>query len=112
KEDLFMKALQTILLAASILFLNLSSMAQTNKYNTEWKKVENLLTKENKPQSALAEVRNIYALAKKEGQDAHVIKALVYMTGLQESTREDNQALSIQEIESEITSAKEPARSI
>ena len=43
--------------------------------------------------SAFAEVKKIYALAKKEKQDAQIIKALVYMAGLQRETREDNEML-------------------
>ncbi len=51
-------------------------------------------------------------LAKKEKQDAQVIKALVYMTGLQSENREDNEIFSIAEIEKEIATAKEPVSSI
>ena len=41
------------------------------------------------------EVKKIYQLAKKEKQDAQVIKSLVYMTGLQTENREDNEVFSI-----------------
>ena len=49
-----------------------------------------------------------YTLAKKEKQDAQVIKSLVYMTGLQTENREDNEIFSIAEIEKEIAVSKEP----
>ena len=57
------------------------------KYDASWKKVEELV-KKRLPQSALTEVRKLYQLAKKEKQDAQVIKSLVYMTGLQIENRE------------------------
>src|SRR6266496_5308687 len=52
-------------------------------YEKEWKKVEGF-AKKNLPKSALIEVKKIYVLAKKEGQDAQLIKAVVYMIGLQQ----------------------------
>ena len=64
------------------------------------------------PQSALLEVKNILALARKEKQDAQIIKALVTMTMLQSETRENNEALSFREIEAELAISKEPATSI
>jgi uncharacterized protein (UPF0335 family) len=42
------------------------------------------------PKSAMGELKNIYVLAKKEGQDAQVIKAMTYGISLQNETREDN----------------------
>lgn len=88
-----------------------NSQPPVKNYEKEWKKVEEF-TKKNLPKSALAEVKKIYALAKKDQQDAQVIKSLVYMTGLQAETRENNEILSIKEIEKEIPAAKEPASSI
>ncbi|MFZ9386585.1 MAG: alpha-2-macroglobulin family protein [Chitinophagaceae bacterium] len=80
-------------------------------YETQWKRVEEF-TKKGLPKSALEEVRKIYALAKKENQDAQLIKSLVYITGLQQENRDDNEVLSISEIEREIATGPEPARSI
>lgn len=74
-------------------------------------KVDNLRQK-NLPKSALTEVRKIYVKAKAEKQDAQLIKALVYLTGLQEQTRESNQIASIREVEKELAGQKEPAQSI
>src|SRR5215212_4110377 len=48
-------------------------------YEKEWKKVDDLVKKE-LPKSALTEIKKIYELAKKEKQDAQVVKALVYIT--------------------------------
>jgi uncharacterized protein YfaS (alpha-2-macroglobulin family) len=96
--------------------MNSNSQNPIKNYDAEWKKVE-AFTKQNLPKSALAEVKKIYDLAKKDGsagspQNAQVIKAVVYMTGLQSENREDNEVLSIAEIEKEITVNKEPVASL
>ncbi len=70
------------------------------------------MLKKNLPKSALAEVKKIYAKAKSEGQEAQRLKALVYMVGLQQETREDHQVKSIRELETDLATTKEPARSI
>ena len=41
-----------------------------------------------------------------------MIKALIYMTGLQSENRENNEMLSIREIESEIINSKQPVTSV
>jgi hypothetical protein len=81
-------------------------------YEAQWKKADDLLQKKNLPKSALGEVQKIYAQAKKEGQDAQVIKSLVYMMTLQQENREDNTVQSIKDIEKEIAGSKEPVASI
>lgn len=100
-----------ILLLTSLLTMNASSQNPVKNYDKEWKTVEDF-TNKGLPKSALEEVKKIYTLAKKENQDAQVIKALVYMTTLQSENREDNQILSVAEIEKEIITSKEPVTSI
>jgi hypothetical protein len=100
----------------NLLTMNADSQGAIKNYEKEWKAVDDFV-KKNLPKSALTEVKKIYALAKKDGssgspQDAQVIKALVYMTGLQQENREDNETTAIKEIEKEITGAKGPAASI
>lgn len=95
----------------SLSIMNAKSQNTIKNYDAAWKKVEDFV-KKNLPKSALTEVKNIYALAKKENQDAQVIKSLLYITGLQTETRENNESFSITEIEKEIVTAKEPAKSI
>jgi hypothetical protein len=86
--------------------------SQTVKtYDAAWKRIEDFV-KKNLPKSALQEVKKIYQLAKKEKQDAQVIKSLVYMTGLQNENRENNDVLSIAEIEKERSTSKEPVTAI
>jgi hypothetical protein len=91
--------------------MNSHSQTPIKNYEKEWKKVEELNQK-SLPKSALTEVKKIYALAKKEKQEAQVIKSLLYISGLQSDTREDNDVLSIREMETELKTSKEPVTSI
>ena len=107
-----LKTLLSLAIAFCIFITNGYSQAPVKKYEKEWKNIDELITKKNLPKTALAEVKKIYAFAKKEKQDAQIIKAVVYMVGLQRETREENESLAIKEIENEIASAKEPVASI
>lgn len=97
-----------------LLFLaTLTMQAQNNnKYDTLWKKVDELSGKRGLPKSALTEVDKIYTLAKKEGQQAQMIKALVYKMQLNEQIGEEEQKGSIELLNKEIKSADEPVKSI
>ncbi|RYY58952.1 MAG: alpha-2-macroglobulin, partial [Chitinophagaceae bacterium] len=105
-----------------ILFLSLSTlfcMAASNSsgqspvknYEKEWKTVQALIDKR-LPASALTEVKKIYTLAKKEKQEAQVIKSVAYRLMLQSENREDNDIAAIKEVETEIKTATQPAKSI
>lgn len=115
-----MQPFKPLLSLATLLFVFIiDSPAQAPVKNYEkdpiaigWQKVEELISKKNLPKSALAEVKKIYDLAKKEKQDAQLIKAVVYMTGLQQENREENEVLGFKEIEKEISVNKEPVVSI
>jgi hypothetical protein len=102
-----------ILTIISLLFFILSAAGQPTfkNYDKEWKTVDDLV-KKNLPKSALAEVKKIYTLAKKEKQDAQVIKSLLYIIDVQSETREENPDSSIMEIEKEILVSQEPVVSI
>jgi hypothetical protein len=96
----------------TFIFFAMPAKAQTVKnYTAQWKKVEEYIKKK-LPKSALTEVKKIYTLAKKENQDAQIIKSLVYITDLQDETREDNEVLAIKEMEKELVGSKEPITSI
>lgn len=97
---------------ALLLFSFSRVFAQSSDYEAQWKKVDELLFTKKLPQSALAEVKKIYEQAKKGGKTAQVIKALVYMTDIQEEIREDNELKGIAEVEKEIATAKEPAAAL
>ena len=113
-NGMLMQPLKTLLSLAIFLFVFIGSgksQAPVKTYEKEWKKVQDF-AKKNLPKSAFLEVKKIYDLAKKENQDAQSIKALIYMTGLQSENRENNELLSIREIESEIITSKQPVTSI
>ena len=111
KDMHYVKTLFLTSILCVLLNMDANSQQPARNYDAEWKKVTDLIAKR-LPQSALQEVKKIYALAKKEKQDAQVIKALVYMDDLQSETREGNDILSIKELEKEIAVSKEPATSI
>ena len=106
-----LKTLFFCFLIGTLHFNTVHGQQAIKTYEKEWKKVTALMEK-NLPKSALEEVRKIYSIAKKENQQAQVIKALVTMTSLQQETREDNQVLAIKEMEKEIETSKEPSSSI
>lgn len=91
--------------------LNVNGQTPIKNYEKEWKKIEDFVNK-GLPKSALAEVKKLYDLAKKEKQDAQVIKTLVYISTLQTENRDENEVLSINEVEKEINFSKEPVVSI
>lgn len=87
------------------------SQKAIKNYDAEWKEAEGFREK-GLPQSALKVVDKIYGLAKKENQEAQVIKSLVYKLELQSELKEDYHDFAIKSLEEEIGAAKEPARSI
>ena len=95
------------------IFISTQTKAQiiVKNYEKEWKQVDVFVQKQ-LPKSALEQVKKIYQLAKKEKQDAQSIKALIYMTGLQNEITENGEAKAIADMEKEIATANEPAKSI
>ncbi len=119
-NTVYMKLIKISLLFVTLFSIfNMDADSQSIKnYETSWKRVDEFI-KKNLPKSALAEVKKIYQNAKKDAatgspQDAQLIKSLVYITGLQAETREDNEVFSISEIEKEIIAhaAKETVSAI
>ena len=92
-------------------FLTASAQKPMNNFISEWKKVDELVSK-GLTKSALTEVDKIYNAAKKTNNDPQVIKSLVYTITLEQNTEEDASVKSIDLIQKEILMAKEPARSI
>ncbi|NIJ55849.1 alpha-2-macroglobulin family protein [Dyadobacter arcticus] len=88
--------------------MNTQGQNVVKTYDAQWKAVEafqgKVLSK-----SALEEVKKIYQLAKKEKQEAQLIKAAVYMIIVQGENREDNGVIAIRELEAELASSTEPA---
>jgi hypothetical protein len=99
------------LILSTFITTQISAQPIVKNYEKEWKQVDAFIKKE-LPKSALEQVKKIYQQAKKEKQDVQVIKALVYMTGLQNEITENSEVAAISDIEKEITIANEPAKSI
>src|SRR5882672_8900120 len=110
-----MKLLPLKILFLSILVSGMLSIAHgqapVKNYEAAWKKVAELQLN-GLPASAMIELKKIYAQAKKDGQDAQVIRSVYFMSNFQSDTRENNESLSIAEIEKEILTSSEPAKSI
>lgn len=96
-----------------LIIMNANSQEPIKNYEADWKKVENF-SKKGLPKSALEELQKIIVLAKKEKQNAQIIKALAYSISLQSENRENNNLFAISDIEKEIKSfsKKDPATSI
>ncbi|HEY6502346.1 MAG TPA: alpha-2-macroglobulin family protein [Chitinophagaceae bacterium] len=107
----FAAGLVFITVLLTLVNIKADSQQPVKKYEKEWKKVDDFVKKE-LPKSALTEVKKIYTLAKKEKQDAQVIKSLLYITELQDEIRDNNEALSILEIEKEIPASSKPSSNI
>src|SRR4029079_18507772 len=87
------------------------SQQSIKTYDKEWKQVNEFVKKE-LPRSALEQVKKIYQVAKKDKQDAQVVKSLIYMTGLQNEVTENDGTKAIADLEKETIAATEPGKSI
>ncbi len=94
-------------LSAATLF----AQTKTN-YDARWKVVDSLLNRKGLTASALAEVTRIYATAKQEHNDAQQIKALIFRFNLNNLNQEDVVPANLKTLDSAITGAQQPARSI
>ncbi|MEO6290581.1 MAG: alpha-2-macroglobulin, partial [Ginsengibacter sp.] len=102
-----------VLLLAITIFCFSSSHAQkvNNDYTAQWKKIEELVGK-GLTKSAITEVDKIYTSARKSSNDPQIIKSLLYKITLNENIQEDASVKSIDTLQQEIATAKEPAKSI
>jgi hypothetical protein len=89
------------LILSTFITTQISAQPIVKNYEKEWKQVDAFIKKE-LPKSALEQVKKIYQQAKKEKQDVQVIKALVYMTGLQNEITENSEVAAISDIEKEM----------
>ncbi len=102
-------ALATALITCS--FLLPAQNPQMN-YDAKWKKIDSLITKKGLTQSALQEVSNLYVYAKKEKDDAQLLKALLYKMNLQETKLDEAEKVNITDLGKEISTANQPVKSI
>ncbi|WP_205512250.1 alpha-2-macroglobulin family protein [Longitalea arenae] len=100
------------LICATLLVLIANAQQKMKTYEKEWKKIDSLIHKSLLTASALAEVNKIYSQAKQEGNDAQVIKAVLYRSSLQELKEEDAVKKNIKQLEAEITGSKDAVRAL
>lgn len=112
KTSSLLLVLKLVVLATLIFSNPLNAQVKQKEYLSEWKKIDSLLQKAGLPKSALIEVNAIYNAAKRENNDAQVIKALIYRMNINDQLSEENKYENIAALENEIKTAKEPARSI
>src|SRR5690349_18897976 len=72
------------IVCATLFALITNAQQKMKTYDNEWKQIDSLIQKNGLTESALTEVNKIYTAAKKEGNDAQIIKALLYRMGLQQ----------------------------
>src|SRR6185503_20570732 len=89
----------------------INAQKKLNDYTSQWEKVDQF-QKKGLTKSALAEVDNIYSSAKKSENEPQIIKALLFKITLQQNIIEDASVKSIDSLEQQIATAKEPAKSI
>jgi hypothetical protein len=101
----------TIFLFTNIIFLTSNAQKKMDGYISQWEKVDQF-KKKGLTKSALGEVENIYSNAKKSGNEPQIIKSLLFKITLQQNIVEDASVKSIDSMQQEIASAKEPVKSI
>lgn len=90
---------------AFIVSLSLNAQTVKTNYEKEWKKIDSIVSKKGLTRSALPYVDRLYAAAKREKNDAQVIKSLIYKTSLQENLDEAGIVQSISDFEKEVNAA-------
>lgn len=83
----------------------------TGKFKDRWDKVDKF-TKSDLPKSALAEVEEIYKLAKKENNPAQQTKAMLFIINYKSSIEDEGYKEIIGFIENEVKTAGFPARQL
>lgn len=108
-----MKHLKSLLLTLICIALFNQINSQTKMdYAEAWEKVDRLLKDKGLPKSALSEVNKIYEQAKREKNNAQVIRSLIYLAEISVPLSDNGTIESIRKIELEIETEKAPVRNI
>ena len=99
------------LLILSAILISLSSIAQSNYYETQWQKVAEL-TKNQKSQDAEKIIRQVMATAKKEKNTEQTIKSLILLRNSIAQRDEKDKVNTIQDFEKEIRGLRFPEKNI
>ena len=95
------------------LFTFSATMGQTpTNYEAKWKEVDDLLNNRGLVKTAIAEIQKIYDLAIKEKQEPQQIKALIYLSTLEEDLDEEGETKGIIQLENELKNTKAPVTQI
>jgi uncharacterized protein YfaS (alpha-2-macroglobulin family) len=100
-----------LFMAFTMPLVRVFGQAPAGLYEKEWKAVDQLIAKR-LPASALTEVQKIYTAAKKNNHEAQVIKSLIFISQIREELTDEDGSVAIKEIEKELKTSKEPAKSI
>ena len=101
-----------VIFSAIILFsLNAKAQQHHKNYDDLWKKVHNF-QKSNLPKSALKEVENIYATAKKENNAPQLLKTLLFKSKYALILEEDAQLNIINSFNTEISKSEFPTKNM
>lgn len=95
-----------------VIFSLTHAQAPTYNYEKAYKKIDSLLEKEGLTASALKEVNLLYNKAKAANNEPQLIKALIYRLNITEIKEENAVLKNIASLKKEISSSREPARSI
>jgi hypothetical protein len=102
-------------LMVSLMFLiclRCAAQIKPTDYEAAWKRVDSLINQNDLPTTALEEVDKIYSMAKKERNEAQMIRALVYRIDFEDRGKENSPTQQLEEIDKEIANSTQPARSI
>lgn len=92
--------------------VSLRAQQGTTDYDGKWRLVDSLLQRAALPESALAKVGQIEALARQEKNIAQELKALVYQVSIRMNKNDETDTAAMRLLEKRIGSATQPARSI
>lgn len=100
----FLMGLVAVLLT-NLFMTNTNGQNSEKKYTALWKEAEKLGAEQRLPESALKKVQEIYTLAKKEHNEAQLVKALLAISQLRVENTEEDEKLALTDIDKELTTA-------
>ncbi len=104
--------LRTIILIILSQFFFLPMKAQHEYFETQWKRVDSLFSKEGRTETALKITNDLYARASKENNEVQKIKALQYRIYLEQGKYEDALPRAIRQLEKETLNSIGVSRAI
>lgn len=96
----------------ALLLLSITLRAQRFDYDRAWRRIDSLLTQKGLPASALEEVGRLSEQARRDGNDAQQVKAIVYQLQLQPQVREEKPLASALALERQLATTREPAAAL